>query len=224
MILGYIFTYAYIMLVLFAAVVAEKFHLLGQEGRRKLVHISLVFTWLIMIRYFVGTIHLIIIPATFVILNLFSYLNAKKETGSSIPILSSMERTGTEETPGTVYYALSIMVAGGLTLLNENWMIPCGLGLFCMAFGDGMAGVVGKNTSGVWAKHITKEKSIGGSIACFVFSVAGCALLLVCLGQEVSLIKVVILGLVCTVLELPGQGMDNITVPLGCMGIAGVLF
>lgn len=224
MVLGYVFSYSYIVGILLLAVLAEKFKLLSQEGRRKLIHILLVFTWLIMIHYFKGTIHMIIIPFSFVLLNLLSYLGAKSENGFSVPVLSAMERHGQEETPGTVYYALSIMVMGGLTIIKEELLIPCGMGLFCMAFGDGMAGVIGKKTTGFLAKKIRKEKSIGGCMACFVFSVVGCALLLFCMQQDLEIGKLLALGLCCMILEIPGYGIDNLTVPFGCMMAAMFLF
>ena len=223
MVLGYLFSYGYVLLVLLMAVIAEKFKLLSQEGRRKLVHVLLVFTWIIMVTYLRGSIHMVVIPASFVILNMLSYLSAKKAVGPSVPILSSMERTGKDETPGTVYYALSIMIMSIVTLVNEQMIIPCGIGLFCMAFGDGMAGVVGKKASGIFAKPITKEKSLGGSIACIIFSIVGCELLLLFMGQDPAIARVALIGILCGVLELPGHGLDNLTVPFGCMMIAAFL-
>lgn len=224
MVLGYLLSYGYVLIVLLTAAFAEKFKLLGQEGRRKLVHILLIFTWIIMILQLSGTIHMIVIPASFVLLNTISYKTAKKETGSTIPILSSMERQGAEETPGTVYYALSIMIMGILTLLNEQLVIPCGIGLFCMAFGDGMAGIIGKKSKGIFAKQFLKGKSIGGSIACLTFSIIGCELLILFMGYDLDFIKIAIIGICCTILELPYYGLDNITVPFGCMIIASLLF
>ena len=224
MVLGYLFSYGYVLFVLLLAVIADKFKLLSQEGRRKLVHVLLVFTWVIMITYLKGTIHLIVIPASFVLLNTVSYLKAKKADGSAIPILSSMERSGEEETPGTVYYALSIMIMGIITLIDETWFIPCGIGLFCMAFGDGMAGVVGKKARGIFARHITGEKSLGGTLACIVFSIIGCELYLLLMGADPALAKILIVSVMCAVLELPGRGFDNLTVPFGSMLVASLLF
>lgn len=103
MVLGYLFSYGYVLFILLIAAIAEKFKLLGQEGRRKLVHVFLVFTWIIMVTYLKGSIHMVIIPASFVFLNMLSYWKAKTADGTSIPVLSGMERSGKEETPGTVY-------------------------------------------------------------------------------------------------------------------------
>lgn len=223
MVLGYLFSYGYVFLILLTAAIAEKFKLLSQEGRRKLVHILLVFTWLIIVTYLKGTVHMIVIPASFVLLNMLSYRKAKKADGTSIPVLSSMERTGEEETPGTVYYALSIMVMGIITLMNEQMLIPCGVGLFCMAFGDGLAGIFGKISSGIFAKQIIKDKSLGGTLACIIFSMVGCILLQMLMGYELSFSKIVLIGICSAVLELTRHGIDNLTVPFGCMLITYLL-
>lgn len=223
MVLGYLFTYGYVLMILLIAAIAEKFKLLGQEGRRKLVHVLLIFAWIIMVRYFKTSIHMVIVPASFVLLNTISYWKAKKNDGSKVPILSSMERIGDEETPGTVYYALSIMIMGIIVLLNKQMVVPCGIGLFCMAFGDGMAGVIGKKVKGIFAKQIVRGKSLGGSIACVVFSVIGCELLFLCAGYDFHFWKLIVVGISCAILELPDYGLDNITVPFGCMLIAHFL-
>lgn len=222
MVLGYFCAYGYIVLILIMAELAGKLHLLNQEGRRKLVHILLVFTWMIMLHFFQGTIHMILIPASFVLINMLSYLAAKKADGVTIPVLSAMERRGSEETPGTVYYAFSIMVMGILTLFAERLTVPCGMGLFCMAFGDGFAGIVGKRSTGIFARKIKKDKSLGGSLACILCSILGCLLLQMWMGYPIQWEKLILLGVLSAALEMTGKGLDNITVPFGCMLAAAI--
>lgn len=223
MIIGYLFSYGYILCVLSAAVMAGHFRLVGQEGKRKVVHVLLVFTWMILVQYFKGTIHIILIPASFVILNYLSYKLTKKADGTKLPLLSAMEREGEEETFGTVYYAFSVMIMGLITLFSDKMLIPCGIGLFCMAFGDGMAGIFGKKSRGIFAKKLWRDKSLGGSLACAVFSMAGCLLFASFAGCEIELAKIFMIGVSCAVLELAGHGLDNLTVPFGCMIITSLL-
>lgn len=222
MVLGYLFSIGYVLTILLIAAAAEKYDLLKQEGRRKFVHIMLAFTWAIMARFFAGTIHLVIIPAVFVLLNSLSYISAKKGS-SSIPVLSSMERAGEEETPGTVYYACSMMLMGIILYFWTDMMIPCGIGLFCMAFGDGMAGVMGKRSCGILKKQILSGKSLGGSLACILFSAIGSSIWLLLMRREVACIPVLLIGVICAVMELPGHGLDNLSIPLGCMLAAKIL-
>lgn len=222
MVLGYFCTYGYIALILIIAEVSGKLHVLRQEGRRKLVHILLVFTWMIMLHFFQGTIHMILIPASFVLINMLSYKTAKKADGVTIPVLSAMERSGSEETPGTVYYAFSMMIMGIVSVIWKELTVPCGMGLFCMAFGDGFAGIIGKRSRGVFAKKIRKDKSLGGSMACFLCSILGCMLLQMWMGYPIQWAKLILLGVLSTALEMTENGLDNITVPFGCMLAAAI--
>ena len=100
---------------------------------------------------------------------------------------------------------------------------PCGIGLFCMAFGDGMAGAVGKRLRGIWKKPLAGDKTLGGSLACVIFAAVGSMILLLATGQPIHLGKLALLGIICGVLELPGKGLDNLTVPFGCMLAAYLL-
>lgn len=223
MVLGYLLTYGYILLVLLTSAAGGKLGFLGTEGRRKWIHVGLAFTWIILIRFFTDTIHMVIVPASFVVLNLLAFLLSVKGAASSIPFLSGMERKGEEETPGTVYYAASVMVMGILTLLVENMILPCGIGIFCMAYGDGFAGIFGKHAKGIFAKRIVGGKSLGGSLACMICSILGCLLLLLLTGDTVAFWKLAVIGFGCAVLELPGHGLDNLTVPFGTMVFARCL-
>lgn len=222
MVLGYLLSLGYVFVILIIAAAAEKYHILEQEGRRKFVHIMLVFTWVIMIHFLTETIHLVLIPVVFVLLNSVSYITSKKGT-ASIPVLSSMERTGEEETPGTVYYACSMMMMGIILCFRKDMLISCGIGLFCLAFGDGMAGVIGKKSFGIFKKQLFSGKTLGGSLACIVFAVIGCSIWLLLMGKEVLFLPVLTVGIVCAILELPGYGLDNLSIPLGCMFAARML-
>lgn len=216
--IGYALAYGYILLVLLAAGAAG----LPPEGRRKLVHMALVFTWCMILKPLGGTVHMVIIPCSFVALNLVSYLVTKYADGFQLPILCAMERPGAEETPGAVYYAASMAGMGALSYLWPQLTAPCGVGLFCMAFGDGMAAIVGTHATGLWAKQPVRGKSLGGSVACAAGSLLGCSLLCLLMGYALWPLLVPI-SLGSAVLELPRRGLDNITVPFGCMLLAALL-
>ena len=77
---GYIYTYLYIFLVLGVASLLYK---KGNGGiTRKIIHIGVSFYYVFFYKYFGTSIHIIIVPITFIILNYISY---KKN------ILKSME-------------------------------------------------------------------------------------------------------------------------------------
>lgn len=221
--LGYLFSYGYVFAVLGFSQLCKKLLRITQEDARKIIHVGLVFTWLIIIRFLKGTVHSVIIPGSFVVLNYLAYLAATRPGRLKIPLLSAMERDGGAETPGTVYYALSIAVMALITCLVPPMLTPCGIGLFCMAFGDGMAGAVGKRLRGIWKKPLAGDKTLGGSLACVIFAAVGSMILLLATGQPIHLGKLALLGIICGVLELPGKGLDNLTVPFGCMLAAYLL-
>ncbi|MGN0986313.1 MAG: hypothetical protein ACI4OO_00560, partial [Otoolea sp.] len=107
--------------------------------------------------------------------------------------------------------------------LSPELTVSCGIGLFCMAFGDGLAGVIGERTRGWWAGQWVRGKSIGGSLTCVVGSIAGCSLLSLLMGYHLSGTVLLLVGIGCAVLELPGKGLDNLTVPFGSMLLAQLL-
>ena len=220
---GYLLSYGYVFLCLFGAGRLSGMLNWTREMTRKCIHVSLAVTWLILCRNLAGTVHMVIIPVTFVLLNYLSYRAGKytSETvdkKSSLPavMMGIMERDGEAETPGTVYYAVSItLLSIGVIIFKEAGIFPSTVGMFCLAFGDGMAGIAGKYSRGLLANHIWGSKTYGGTLCCMVCSAAVCAVFLKQFGYPLSILQIAGVGIAAGILELPGKGIDNITVPLG---------
>lgn len=223
--LGYSITLAYILIVIFIASILGKYIFYSREAMRKLVHLFLSFVWFILARFFIGTIHFVLIPFLFVCINFLIFCIHTGIHGHMegecrcrcFSILENLERPGKEQTPGTVYYALSITVMAGTSLYDKSYLLPYGIGVFAMAFGDGMAGVTGRRATGIFAKKIYRDKTIGGFLACVLFTVLGEIVVLAYARIHVSVFKLLLIGLAAAILELPGKGLDNLTVPLGVM-------
>ena len=212
------------------------------EATRKLVHIALGLWWLIAWAFFTSAVWAAVLPAAFVAVNAFAWRRQK---------MAFMERTGAEETPGTVYYAASLTL---LALFSFGIGLPFvgALGVFCMAFGDGFAAVLGKRI-GRQELPMTGGKTVAGSVVMLVASFASCAVVLLVAGATgwegqvpafmanvssagerglvtmggVGLILLAALGLAvaATVLEaVSPAGLDNLSVPLGVTGLYAVLF
>ena len=130
-----------------------------------------------------------------------------------------MEREGEKSTPGTVYYALAITVLMALSLLRPETLIPSGIAVFSLSFGDGFAAIAG-HYLGKRSPRISKNKSLVGSAACFVFTVIGIYILYIFVPLELALWQVLTLGLAATLLELVGFGLDNFTITLGVTALA----
>jgi dolichol kinase len=59
-----------------------------------------------------------------------------------------------------------------------------------------------------------------GSVACFVFAIAGVYILSLFVPIELSFAQVAIIGAATAVLELAGWGLDNFTISFGIVALA----
>lgn len=196
---GYIYTYLYIFLVLgIASLVYKK----GNGGiTRKIIHIGVAFFYVFFYKYFKTSIHIIIIPLTFIILNYISY---KKN------ILKSMEE---ENSPGTVYYAVSSFIMAIITYLYPDFYPYFGIGLFVMAFGDGFAPLIGKS---IKSKKIYGDKTLAGTITVFLISIIVVIVFDKIFGINYKIYEIIIIGIWSGLLEILGKkGIDNLSLPLG---------
>ena len=141
------------------------------EASRKLVHIALGGWWVVAWLWFASPWWAAALPAVFIVVNAWAF-----RTGA----LSFMARDEDGATPGTVYYAVSLAV---LALFSFGIGAPYvgALGVFCMAFGDGFAAVLGKRI-GRQELPMTGGKTVAGSVVMLVASFASCAVVLLVAG------------------------------------------
>ena len=161
---------AYVLAVLGASSLAAR-RGASSEATRKFVHIALGGWWLIAARFFDSPLWAAALPAAFILVNAFAYRRQK---------LSFMGRDGGEDTPGTVYYAVSLTA---LALFSFGIGTPYvgALGFFCMAFGDGFAAVLGKR----FGRRVLVGccgKTLVGSATMLAVSFASCAVVLMALS------------------------------------------
>ena len=205
--LGIVVSYIYIAIIIALAKCFEK---LGKEASRKFIHIMLGNWWLIAMYFFDNAIWASFVPATFVIINYVSY---KKN------LIKVMERDENEkEGLGTVYYALSLFI---LAVVTFGILKKPELGLvsiFVMAYGDGLAAVIGKKVKSLKYKVGDTEKSIAGSLTMFIVSFIIISIYLVFANIALWWLKAIILSAIITIFEAVSiKGTDNITVPLGML-------
>jgi len=207
---GYLIGYAFLFGVILGVGAAHKAFKFPSELSRKLIHISICFTWLVLYRFFEGNWQILVMPLSFVVINALSM---------KYRFFKGMEREGEKSTPGTVYYAMAITVLMALSLIFPQTMIPSGVAIFCLSFGDGFAAIFGE-FFGKRSPKITKTKSLIGSLACLVFSVVGIYILNIFVSVGLSFPQVLIIGAATAVLELAGMGLDNFTISFGVVALA----
>lgn len=208
---GILVSYLYIVLVIIGARIFEK---KGKEASRKFIHIMLGNWWFIAMYYFTNVWVAAFVPATFVIINYVSY---KKD------LIKVMEREK-QDGLGTVYYAISLFI---LVIVSFGIYKTPSLGLIpnlVMAYGDGLAGLIGKVIKSKKYKLSDTKKSVAGSITMFVISsiLIGGYLAFWHTGEfwatpHWSVVSMLI-GFLITAIEAgSAKGTDNITVPLGTL-------
>lgn len=115
---------------------------------------------------------------------------------------------------GLVHYTASyaLFTALGLSLAP----FAAAVALWSLSLGDGIGGVIGR----AWGAHRfrvrgAKQKSFEGSLAVFVAATAGALAARFMFDVDVSLVKLVWLGLVAAVAEaLAPRGTDNLLIPI----------
>ncbi len=201
--LGVVFIY--LTLLVFVAEVLSRVITNDAELTRKVVHIGsgnviLLAWWLDISRAVIVTAA--IIAAAIAIL---SYL---------IPILPSIESVG-RRSFGTLFYALSMGILAAYFWVDTPQYAV--IGILVMAWGDGMAAIIGQR----FGKHkyqigaITKSWEGSGAMTGAALIVTGAILLAVEGNHWQTWTITVVVAFVATVTEAFSKlGIDNLTVPL----------
>jgi phytol kinase len=204
-ILGLVFSYILVFVIIGISTFLQKKNILGDEGARKFIHIGVSNWWILAMIFFTGEDALwyaIVPPITFIGLNYLSYRQN---------IFKAMERGGSG-TLGTVYFPISllILVIVSFGILNQPYI--GGLGILILGYGDGFAAVIGKK----FGKHqLLFGKSVEGSLAMFVASFVVSMILLSIEGVSLWIPIAFIIALISTAIELfTPKGLDNLSVPL----------
>ena len=211
--LGIIVSYLYVGLVIIGGKIFEK---RGEEASRKFIHIMLGNWWFIAMFFFTNVWFAAFPPATFIIIN---YLSYKKDL---IKVMERDEQDGL----GTVYFAIAllILVIVSFGIFKNPWLglVP----FLVMAYGDGLAAVIGKSIKSKRYKLGETKKSFAGSLIMFVISTLLIGAYLVFnLGKTFWLgthwpVVACLAGFAIMALEaVSGKGWDNITVPIATLAL-----
>lgn len=199
MIYGYLVSTLYLaVIILLFGFINKKFKV-DVEITRKILHILIGFTWVFMDIFWHRSYHQIIMCGAFVVINSLS---------RKFKIFSGIEREN-DDHPGTVYYALSMLVLAIASYLYEPLYYPFGIAVACLSFGDGFAPIFGM----IFKKPNPKlvgNKTLFGSVACFVFSAIAVIVFNACYKLEYSYLSIFAIASLVTIVELFCQkGLDN---------------
>jgi phytol kinase len=205
----------WVLLILLIAWLTNRFVNSDAELLRKIVHIGtgnvILFAWLLDIPASVGIAASILASGV----TLLSYI---------FPILPAINSVG-RQSFGTFFYAVSIGV-----LVACFWHLQqpqyAAMGILIMAWGDGLAALIGQKFGKHKYQVFGAQKSCEGSLTMAIVSYIVCSLILLfTLGNiwQTWLVSLLV-ALVATGLEAFSLlGVDNLTVPLGSAAFAFVL-
>lgn len=196
--IGYISIFSYIFFLIFivGGILRKKYNV---EISRKIIHIGLFFVWILIDIFIKNTIHQIIIPIIFIIVNYLSY---------KYKIFKNMEREEENE-PGTVYFSIAITIIMLISYINSKFYYASGIATFSLTFGDGFAAIIGKFTK---SKQIKNNKTLNGFISCFIFSFLSIYIFNNIYNLDLTILMCIAISGSVAIFELVDKGLDNFSV------------
>ncbi len=208
----------YLVEVGYIAAVCLVSHLLHRRAgvpahiTRKLIHILI--GGVLFIQYFCfreDTLGLLLVPSC-VTVGLFLVARFR--------LVPSM--VNPENPYGIFYYALAILLSNGIAILYPPYHAAAGAAILCLALGDGAAALI---ASLLPIRHpLYREKSVEGTLSCFLFSYLG-MLLLGAVFPALALPPwmLPVAALASAVIELLAGRLDNPAIVFGVGGLITLL-
>ena len=200
--LNFVFILIYIFIIFLISIIYKRFNPNNKETLRKIIHIGI--GPLIPLAKFLGIDQISALFFTGLV-SLLTFINYQSKL---FPTIEDVDR----KSYGTLFYCLSLFI-----LIYLYWnKDPTSLmaGFFIMTFGDGFAGLIGKNFQSKSWFFLNQKKSFFGTITMFITS------LIVIFGlsyfQKYSLsINMITIAFISTVIEqFSIFGIDNLIVPI----------
>ena len=200
----------WIITILLIALLCKRYFPKKEELSRKIIHIGtgpvILFAWLLDIPKNIAFFSAFFI--TIVLGINYQY--------RLLPAIEDIER----KSFGTIAYGISITLL--LLLFWPRYAASISIGILSMAFGDGLAGLIGRSINSPKWSVLGQTKSIVGTLT--MTSVVAITTSIISSTNNLGIQPLEILGisLIATFLEqISPWGIDNLTVPIGvtCIGI-----
>lgn len=201
---GYLIGYGYLAMLIGIAELLSRLTRISREVLRKVLHCLIGLEWLVLYYCFADTWQIVVIPASFVLVNALSY---------RFKIFKSIERDSGNHL-GTIFYAIAMTAMSVAVACDSRFMLPFGIAVFCLSFGDAAAALMGQYLK---PKIAVFRKTLWGVTGCFLFSLLAQLALFPLLGLPYHLEYIVALSVVTALTEVvSNKGTDNLFVCLWC--------
>ncbi len=200
--LNFIFILIYIFIIFFISIIYKRFNPNNKEALRKIIHIGI--GPLIPLAKFLDVDQTSALCFTGIV-SLLTFINYQSKL---FPTIEDVDR----KSYGTLFYCLSLFI-----LIYLYWnKDPTSLfaGFFIMTFGDGFAGLIGKNFQSKSWFFFNQKKSLFGTMTMFITSLI--VIFSLSYFQKYSLnINILVIAFISTVIEqFSIFGLDNFFVPI----------
>ena len=201
---------SWIIIVLLIAFLCKRYFPKKEELSRKIIHIGtgpvILLAWLFDIPKNIAFLSALLITIALGVNYQFRLL----------PAIEDIDR----KSFGTIAYGISITLL--LLLFWPLYALSISIGVLSMAFGDGLAGLIGKSIKSPKWLILGQTKSIAGTLT--MGTVVAIVILIISSINNLSIqpLEIIVISLIATFLEqISPWGIDNLTVPIGvtCMGI-----
>lgn len=188
----------------------RKLYSLGKEFFRKTIHICTALVPLLLHLARAPAIALVAAAGAF-----YAVSELLRIRGREIPLISDITAAAARKRDENRFVLGPVTLVCGICLAAILWdERPAAIGIYALAFGDGLASLAGK-TFGLVRIPLTQGKTAAGSLTCFAaifcsaFAVSGdsfVSLVVACLGAFVEV--------------LPLKDFDNLLIPVLLGGVA----
>lgn len=197
-VLGYAITGGYVLLLIYL-VGPVILKLSNLETSRKVIHTMLFMVWVFINRFFRGTVHQVLIPVLFLILNTLSY---------RFHLYRTVERED-NSSMGTIYFAIAIGIIMTISYIFPETHFATGIASFCLTLGDGFAGIVGYNLP---SPKIRNKKSLAGYLANITACIIGLLIFNAAYSLKLGFAAIIVISGLSGISELVDHGLDNFSV------------
>ncbi|MBQ9537837.1 MAG: phosphatidate cytidylyltransferase, partial [Treponema sp.] len=159
-----------------------------------------------------------VVAALFLAVIFYSASELARLSGHDIPLVSSITAVAARKRDENRFVFGPVTLAIGILLAALLWnSLPAQIGIYSLAFGDGLASLAGK-LFGRMQLPMTQGKTAAGSLTCFL------AIFIACFLVSGSCSLALLIAAVGMFIELlPLKDYDNVVIPLLLGGISQLL-
>ena len=138
--------------------------------------------------------------------------------GISIPIVSAVTAAAARKRDENKFVLGPVTLSVGIIICALLWQpLPAAIGIYALAFGDGLASLSGKLFGNVQIP-LTQGKTAVGSLTCFAAIFTSCFI-----ASRNAYVSLVVASLGMFIELMPIKDLDNIIIPIALGGVAQFL-